>query len=198
MRCNFRLFAVLIAILASGSAAFAGDLDQRHLDVELRAGAGAVCGTCRGRDIGDLSVKPTLQLFADYLFPVAQIGPGIFEAGPYAKGALLNGVDLPQIAGGLVLGYRIERWEFLANAGLAYSTERIDDRRLPGVAFSGQTKHTYDLGLSVRYEIDRYFLSGGYTHNSNGEGLSINYAGGKGLNPGYDQLFLGVGIRFDQ
>ena len=187
---------VFLAIVAQGSAVLAGDRDERHLDVEFRAGAGAVCGACRGRDIDDLSVKPTVQLLADYLFPVATLGPGTFEAGPYVKGALLDGLDIPQIAGGLMLGYRLERWEFVANAGLAYATERVGDRRIPGVLNSGQTKHTYDLGLSLRYNIERYFVSLGYTHNSNGEGLGINYAGGKGLNPGYDVVFVGVGIRF--
>jgi hypothetical protein len=141
-------------------------------------------------------VKGTVQLFADALFPIRQLGPGSLEAGPYVKSALLDGAEVAQIAGGLLLGYRVGRWEILGNAAFAYATERVGVDRPPYVRLE-QTKHTYDLGLMVRYDINRYFISAGYTHNSNGSGIGLNYAEGTGQNPGYDQIFLGIGIRLD-
>ncbi len=59
-----------------------------------------------------------------------------------------------------------------------------------------QTKHTYDLGLTLRYDIEQFFLSGGYQHNSNGTALGINFIHGKGGNPGFDNVFVGAGVRF--
>ena len=184
---------LLAAMILASSAAAETD---RHVDLELRAGAGTVCGTCRDRDLTPSVIKGTVQLFVDALFPIWRIGPGALEAGPYVKGALLDGADVPQIAGGLVMGYHIGRWEILGNAGFAYATEQVGVERSDGLQLA-QTKHTYDLGLTVRYEINRYFISTGYTHNSNGSGIGLNYAEGKGFNPGYDQIFVGVGIRFE-
>ena len=110
----------------------------------------------------------TAQIFADRLFPVTTIGDGAFEIGPYAKGALLDGVSIPQVAGGVVLGYRLGKYEILVNCGLAYATERIGENTSEGVVHPGQTKQTYDLGLSLRYDLNHYFISAGYQHNSNG------------------------------
>jgi hypothetical protein len=183
------LLVIVIVALGFGPA-FAES--PRHIDLEFRVGAGMVCGTCKERGDYDWKVRPTMQLLGDLLFPVAQIGPGTFELGPYAKGALLDGVNIPQVAGGLMLGYRWSRWELLLNGGLAYATERVGILQ----THPGQTKHSYDVGITLRYDIAQYFLSGGYVHNSNGYGARINLFGGKGFNPGYDQLFLGLGRRF--
>jgi hypothetical protein len=131
-----------------------------HTDLEVRVGAEALCGTC-----GQQRIRTTMQVFADRLFPITRMGDGVLEIGPYVKGALLDGGHVPQIAGGALVGYRFGAFEVLMNAGLAYATERIGMTASPD---SGQTKHTYDLGLSLRYDIDRYFVSGGYGHNSNG------------------------------
>lgn len=153
-----------------------------------------LCGTCTDNDEGlRQTIKMTAQIFADMLFPVTTIGDGAFEIGPYAKGALLDGINVPLIAGGVVLGYRSGPYEILVNGGLAYATERIGETTSDRL---GQTKHTYDLGLSLRYDINRYFISGGYQHNSNGSSFGLNFAHGKGTNPGYDNVFIGVGIRF--
>jgi hypothetical protein len=138
----------------------------------------------------------TAQIFADRLFPVTTIGDGAFEIGPYAKGALLDGVSVPQVAGGAVLGYRLGDYEILVNVGLAYATERIGETTSDGFVHPGQTKQTYDLGLSLRYDLNEYFISAGYQHNSNGSHIEINFIPGKGSNPGYDNVFAGVGIRF--
>jgi len=138
----------------------------------------------------------TAQIFADRLFPVTTIGEGVLEIGPYVKGALLDGVSVPLIAGGGILGYRFGNYEILLNGGFAYATERIGETTSDGVVHPGQTKHTYDLGFTVRYDINQYFISAGYQHNSNGTGFNIEYDHAKGSNPGYDNVFAGVGIRF--
>ena len=169
---------------------------EAHTDMEFRLGAGVVCGTCIDRESSPWRVKTTAQIFADRLFPVATIGDGVFEIGPYVKGALLDGANIPQVAGGMVVGYQLGKYEILANAGVAYATERIGDERSTQFSSPGQTKHTYDLGFTLRYTIQRYFLSVGYQHNSNGRDLGINFAGGKGANHGYDNVFAGVGIHF--
>jgi hypothetical protein len=114
------------------------------------------------------TIKMTAQIFADRLFPVTTIGEGVFEIGPYAKGALLDGVSVPLIAGGAILGYRVGTYEILVHAGLAYATERIGENTSNGVTHLGQTKATYDLGLSLRYDINQFFISAGYQHNSDG------------------------------
>jgi hypothetical protein len=142
------------------------------------------------------TIKMTAQIFADRLFPVITMGEGVFEIGPYAKGALLDGVTVPLIAGGAILGYRLGNYEILVNGGLAYATERIGENTSNGIVYPGQTKQTYDLGLSLRYDINQYFISAGYQHNSNGSALNLDFIHQKGTNPGYDNAFVGVGIRF--
>ncbi len=159
-----------------------------HTDLELRVGGESLCGTC-----GQERVRTTVQVIGDRLFPVTRIGDGALEVGPYAKGALLDGGHVPQVAGGAVLGYRFGAYEVLMNVGLAYATERIGSTASPD---SGQTKHTYDLGLSVRYDLNRYFFSGGYGHNSNGHSAGLNFISGRGSNPGIDTLYFGGGVRF--
>ena len=186
---------VIVATMAVALPAVAHPYEA-HTDVEFRLGAGVVCGTCLDRDTSPWRVKTTAQIFADRLFPVATIGEGVFEIGPYVKGALLDGVNIPQVAGGMVLGYQLGKYEILANAGLAYATERMGEVRSTQFSSPGQTKHTYDLGFTLRYTIQRYFLSAGYQHNSNGSDVGINFAGGKGANHGYDNVFAGVGIHF--
>lgn len=169
---------------------------EAHTDVEFRVGGGVVCGTCANKDSFPWRIKTTAQLLVDRLFPVATIGNGAFEIGPYAKGAMLDGMNIPQVAGGVMFGYRQGQYEVLANVGLAYATERIGEIPSGRSADQGQSKHTYDLGLSLRYDIDRYFITAGYQHNSNGEDLGVNFSSGKGSNHGYDTLNAGVGIHF--
>jgi hypothetical protein len=162
-----------------------------HTDLELRVGEEYLCGTCHPHRF-----RTNVQVFADRLFPIKSIGDGVLEIGPYAKGALLDGVDVPQIAGGAVVGYRLDRYEVLVNVGLAYATDKIGSPNSPGFSDSSQTNLTYDLGLSLRYDIKPYYCSVGYQHNSNGESLGLNVLGSKDHNPGIDAVFVGVGIRF--
>ena len=167
-----------------------------HTDVEFRLGAGSVCGTCLDNDEGlPKTIKTTAQIFVDRLFPIAAIGDGVIEIGPYAKGALLDGMNVPLIAGGVIVGYRLGPYEILVNGGFAYATERIGEAAPDRL---GQTQHTYDLGFALRYDINQYFISAGYQHNSNGASFGLNPIQGKGTNPGYDNAFVGVGIRFDR
>ena len=128
--------------------------------------------------------------------PTKRIGDGVLEIGPYAKGALLDGIDVPQIAGGALVGYRFDRYEVLANVGLAYATDKIGSLNSPRSSDSNQTNLTYDLGLSLRYDINHYYVSVGYQHNSNGESVGLNVLGSKGHNPGIDAVFAGFGVRF--
>jgi hypothetical protein len=187
---------IIVAALAFIQPAIAESYSA-HTDLEFRLGAGVLCGTCTDNDEGvTRTIKMTAQIFADRLFPVTTLGDGVIEIGPYAKGALLDGVSVPQIAGGVILGYRVGNYEILANGGLAYATERIGEKTSDGSVHPGQTKNTYDLGLSLRYDINQYYISAGYQHNSNGSGFDIDFIRGKGSNPGYDQLFAGVGLRF--
>jgi hypothetical protein len=170
-----------------------------HTDLEFRLGAGVLDGTDPGKNEENVprTIKMTAQIFADRLFPVATFGDGVFEIGPYAKGALLDGVSVPQIAGGAILGYRFGNYEILVNGGLAYATERIgENTSSDGVVHPGQTKQTYDLGFTLRYDIRQYFISAGYQHNSNGGSFNLDFFHQKGSNPGYDNAFVGVGIRF--
>jgi hypothetical protein len=134
-----------------------------------------------------------VQVFADRLFPIRRIGDGVLEIGPYIKGALLDGGHVPQIAGGAVVGYRFGAYEVLANGGFAYATERIGSL---GSEDSSQTKTTYDLGLSVRYDINHYYVSGGYKHNSNGESFGLDFYAKHEQNPGIDGVFVGIGVHF--
>jgi len=168
-----------------------------HTDLEFRLGAGVLNGTAGDNDENvPRTIKMTAQIFVDRLFPVTTYRDGVFEIGPYVKGALLDGVNVPQIAGGGILGYRFGNYEILVNGGLAYATERIGENTSDGVVHPGQTKQTYDLGFSLRYDITRYFISAGYQHNSNGESFNLDFIHQKGSNPGYDNAFVGVGIRF--
>jgi hypothetical protein len=91
-----------------------------HTDLELRVGKDYLCGTYDPH-----RARTTVQVFADRLFPIRPIGDGVLEVGPYAKGALLDGGHVPQIAGGAGVGYRFDRYEILVNVGLAYATEKI-------------------------------------------------------------------------
>jgi hypothetical protein len=158
-----------------------------HVDAETRLGVDYLCGTCDPHRF-----RPTLQIFVDGLVPIVPMGRGALEIGPYVKGALLDGVRVPQIAGGAALGYRIARYEILVNFGLAYATENIGQG--DGMD-SHQTKGTYDLGLALRYDVGRYYVSLGYKHNSNGEDLGMNMFGQNEHNPGIDGVFVGVGLR---
>ena len=168
-----------------------------HTDVEFALGGGVLNGTGTGNPEGvTRTIKMTAQIFADRLFPVTTIGEGVFEIGPYAKGALLDGVSVPLIAGGAILGYRVGKYEILVHIGLAYATERIGENTSNGVTHLGQTKATYDLGLSLRYDINQFFISAGYQHNSDGAALGIHFIDGKGQNPGYDNVLLGIGLHF--
>jgi hypothetical protein len=186
---------VILATTVVVPAAVAQPYDA-HTDVEFRLGGGLICGTCVDKDRFPWRIKTTAQVFVDRLFPVAAVGGGAFEIGPYVKGALLDGMNIPQIAGGVVFGYRLDNYEILVNTGYAYATERIGEVRTDRFSSSGQTKHTYDLGLSLRYDISRYFLSLGYQHNSNGRDLGLNFVAGKGNNYGYDIVSAGVGMHF--
>lgn len=168
-----------------------------HTDIEFRLGTGVLNGTDLDNDEGvTRTIKMTAQIFADRLFPVTTIGDGVFEIGPYAKGALLDGVTVPLIAGGGILGYRFGNYEILVNGGLAYATEHMGENTSNGIVHPGQTKSMYDLGLSLRYDINQYFISAGYQHNSNGSHFDLDFIHQKGSNPGYDNVFVGVGIRF--
>jgi hypothetical protein len=178
---------ILVATITCGSTAVAEPY-VAHTDLEVRVGEDALCGTCAAHRF-----RTAVQVFADRLIPIRRIGDGVLEIGPYAKGALLDGGHVPQIAGGAVVGYRFGAYEVLVNAGLAYATERIGS---PGSEDSSQTKGTYDLGLSVRYDINHYYVSVGYKHNSNGEDYGLNFLGKKEQNPGIDGLFVGLGVHF--
>ena len=182
----------LFLFVMFGTGRASAEMATAHTDVEFRLGAGETCGICDHRHGAPSNIRPTVQLFADRLFPMAPIGSGTLEIGPYVKGALLDGADVPQIAGGALLGYRIGNYEVLVNGGLAYATERIGET----ASESGQTKHTYDLGLALRYDFAQHFVSIGYQHNSNGRELGVSTIHGKGTNHGYDNIFIGVGMRF--
>ena len=163
-----------------------------HTDLELRVGAEYLCGTCGPERI--YRIRTTVQVFADRLFPVTRIGDGVLEIGPYIKGALLDGGHVPQIAGGAVLGYRFGAYEVLMHVGRAYATEIIGATSSPN---SGQSRQTYDLGLTLRYDItQRLMISIGYLHNSNGQGVGMNFNKQEGDNPGMDSVYVGTGVRF--
>ncbi|MFO0700298.1 MAG: hypothetical protein U0236_13825 [Nitrospira sp.] len=97
--------------------------------------------------------------------------------GPHGKGALLDGLT-PQIAGGVLVGYRLGDYETLGHAGRAYATGRIGATAVPS---SCLTKGTCDLSVFGCYAISqRLFLFAGYQHNSNGEGLGMRFVHERG------------------
>ena len=164
------------------------EMSMSTVDVEVRGGTDYLCGTC-----GPYRFRPLTQVFVDVLVPIFPLKVGTVEGGLYGKGALLDG-HVPQIAGGVLLGYRVGRYEILGHLGRAYATERIGETMIHS---SGQTKGTYDLGMFARYAItERLFLSAGYQHNSNGEGVGLKFISGKGTNHGIDSVVVGGGIRF--
>lgn len=185
---------MLLVTIPYRTGAFA-ELYAAKTDVEFRVGGGVLCGLCP-KDGLPWRVKPTAQLVADRLFPVWAVQDGVVEIGPYAKGALLDGMNIPQVAGGMMAGYRRGPYEVLVNTGIAYATERIGDHQAVSRSQPGQTKHTYDLGLTGRYIINQYFISVAYQHNSNGERSGLGFSNAKGANPGYDNVSIGVGVRF--
>lgn len=166
------------------------ETDDAHTDLEFRIGADYVCGICGHKT---RRLRAAGQLFIDRLYPLTKVGPGVFELGFYGKGALLDGGQVPQIAGGILLGYRFNMYELFIQAGRAYATDRIGATKYPN---SGQTRQTYDLGLTLRRDFERYYISVSWQHNSNGESLGINFCCGSGRNPGFDSVLLGGGIRF--
>ena len=93
-------------------------------NVELRGGTDYLCGTC-----GPYRFRPMTQLFADISVPIIPLGSGTIEIGPHVKGTLLDS-HIPQIAGGLLLGYRIGNYELLGHIGRGYATERIGETKL--------------------------------------------------------------------
>ena len=193
MRRIVRIIARLMMVATTACAGTAvAEPYVAHTDLQLRVGVDYVCGTCGG-DERTYRFRTMLQVVADRLFPVMRLGDGVLEIGPYVKGALLDGGEVPQIAGGAVVGYRFGVYEVVVNVGRAYATEIIGKTSSPD---SGQSRQTYDLGLSLRYEINPYFISVGYGHNSNGQSLGLNFNKESGNNPGIDNVSLGIGIRF--
>ena len=183
-----RLIGFVLIAMVTWRATAVAEPYVAHTDLEFRGGVDVMCGSCdphRGR--------ASFQVFADRLTPVLPFRNGMVEIGLYAKGALLDGGHVPQIAGGAIAGYRFQRYELIVNVGLAYATQEIGSAVSPD---SSQTRGTYDLGMALRYDIERYYLSIGYKHNSNGEDFGLNFFGSKEHNPGIDGVFLGVGIRF--
>lgn len=191
MECVRLVMWVAVGIFLSGltsTESISAETRLASVDVELRGGTDYLCGTCE-----PYRFRFMTQLFADILVPIIPLGSGTVEIGPYIKGALLDG-HIPQIAGGMLLGYRIGNYALLDHIGRAYVTERIGETVVPD---TDQAKDTYDLGVFGRYAISQqYFLSAGYQHNSNGEGLGVKFISGKGTNHGIDSVEVGVGIRF--
>jgi hypothetical protein len=179
---------IIVAMMSACVGTAVAEPSVAHTDLELRGGVNYLCGSCNA-----YYFRTVIQLFADRLFPVTRMGDGVLEIGPYVKGALLNGGDVPQIAGGAIVGYRFGAYEVLVNVGRAYATELIGVNASPN---SGQSRQTYDLGFSLRYDIHQYYFSVGYGHNSNGQSLGLNFNKAQGSNPGIDSILVGVGIHF--
>ena len=181
---------------------WAEELHEKTLikEFELRLGGGAVCGSCVIRGASShAKLEFVPQIFADFLIPIWTNAETArwFGIGPYVKASYLD--SIPQIAGGIAAGYRFNQWQILVNAGIAYSIGR------PGADtawwHNGQTRGTYDLGLTVRRDIvrDSVFISASYNHSSNGREFGINGFGDNkilGTNPGYDSVLIGIGMRF--
>src|SRR5262249_1256824 len=106
MRRIAKIIARVIVVATTAWAATAvADPSVAHTDLELRVGEEYLCGTCHPRNF-----RTNVQVFADRLFPTKRIGDGVVEIGLYGKGALLDGVDVPQLAGGALVGYRFQRY----------------------------------------------------------------------------------------
>jgi hypothetical protein len=188
--------AFLLAVFIAGLWLSPSHSLAANADVELRVGAETVCFTCPEKTF-PWNTHPTGQLFADLLFPLPSFES--LELGPYIK---LAGVgDIFQVAGGIATGLSFLRWEALINAGLAYSGSRIGAiRAADGREHPGQSQGTYDLSASLRFFFSetktKWYGSLQYTHNSNGEGIGLNWLSDRKSNPGVDAVTVGLGYRF--
>ncbi len=112
-----------------------------YVNVELCGGADYLCGTC-----GPYRFRSMTQLFADILVPIVSPGRGRVEIGPYVKGALVDG-HVPQIAGGMLLGYRI--------ATMSCSAILNERMRL-----SGSVKPRFPIPVRPKVQMIWVFLAG--------------------------------------
>lgn len=173
--------------------AHAREIETKY-DIELRAGQALVCGTCKQNAPWGPSGKVDLVL-KSFLPILSTNSYGSFGPGLYGKVGSFEGITMS--SAGIVLGWEQGLFDLTAFAGAGYSSKRITDTRRGITRFRGQTRHTYDLALSLGVPVtDEFRLTATYGHNSNGSAIGINFLPEKGTNPGIDSLLVGISYRF--
>ncbi len=189
-RGAMRIFqgAALAAIFAFISPVRAREM-QRH-ELEFRYGLAETCGTCVSQNLWSPMAK------GDVLFQGVLDLSDSWRLGGYGK---LGGyAGIWQGAAGVLAGYDFGPLEVRAFTGFAYAGGETPAVRSGLFLYPGQTRQTYDLGLSLRVPIsDRLRLTLTYGHNSNGEAIGLNFFGPRDHNPGIDGIQLGVSCLLD-
>ncbi|MCE9600209.1 MAG: hypothetical protein K8S54_19785, partial [Spirochaetia bacterium] len=104
---------------------------------------------------------------------------------------------IPMSSAGILLGWDLGSFDLTAFVGAGYSGKRITDTSRGITRFLGQTRHSYDLAISLGVPLsDQFRITATYGHNSNGSAIGINFLPEKGSNPGIDSLLLGVSYSF--
>ncbi|MBL8022011.1 MAG: hypothetical protein JNM27_20215 [Leptospirales bacterium] len=185
---------VIFLCLSFAKVAEAREIKTSY-DVELRAGQGLVCGTCK--ENVPWEPGPKVDLLLKSFFPLIPSSYGTIGPGLYGKVGSFDGITMA--SAGVLLGWDVGPFDLAGFAGAGYSRKRITDT-IHGIRrFQGQTRHTYDLALTVGVPISEQFrLTATYGHNSNGSAIGINFLPDKGTNPGIDSLMLGVSYRFSK
>lgn len=161
-------------------------------EIEPRVGVMRVCGTCRKGAPWDPTMRGEVQLQS--IQPLFDMGAAFVSGGGYLRA---GGFEKSfQGAGGFLGELRFFRADVRPFLGLCYSDRRITDAQKGYRRYPGQTRHTYDVGLSFGWRAsEKWRLSLTYTHNSNGQNISLNPLPGLGGNPGLDSILLGVAYK---
>jgi hypothetical protein len=184
-------FAYLLLVASFALVSPVASRDLQNHELEIRYGPAQTCGTCAGQHLWQPMAK------ADALFQGTLNVSDDWILGGYGKASVYDHIF--QGASGFLLGWNLGLVEARGYAGIAYAggvTERV---RRGFFVYDGQTRATYDLGVSLRYPVaDRWRLTLNYAHNSNGEDIGMNFTGLRRKNPGIDCISFGVSYVLGQ
>lgn len=158
-------------------------------ELEPRVGVMRVCGTCRKGAPWDPTIRGELQVQS--IQPLFHLGTGFVSGGGYVR---LGGFEKSfQGAAGFLAEMRWDAADVRPFFGACYSDRRITDAYKGYRYYAGQSRHTFDLGVSLGWRIAKEWrLSLTYSHNSNGANIALNPFPGAGSNPGLDSILFGV------
>src|SRR5437867_9400683 len=79
----------MVGLMVCAGTAFS-ETYSAHTDLEFRLGLGVTCGTCDESEGFTSRWKGTAQFFADRLFPLVTIGPGVVRSARTRKQRFLT------------------------------------------------------------------------------------------------------------